>query len=69
VGSQVRPGVRQPDPEWGYATSNYFAPDHDLNLTPADAYFGRGQAIPLERERIKRQTIQQRRLLHHFQAA
>jgi putative transposase len=26
------------------------------NLTPADAYFGRGQAILLERERIKRQT-------------
>jgi transposase InsO family protein len=39
------------------------------NLTPADVYFGRGQAILLERERIKRQTIQQRRLLHHSQAA
>jgi transposase InsO family protein len=39
------------------------------NLTPADVYFGRSQAILLERERIKRQTIQQRRLLHHSQAA
>ena len=39
------------------------------NLTPADVYFGRGQTILLERERVKRQTIQQRRLLHHKQAA
>ena len=28
------------------------------NLTPADVYFGRGQTILLERERIKRKTIQ-----------
>jgi transposase InsO family protein len=39
------------------------------NLTPADVYFGRGQAILTERERIKRQTIQKRRLQHHLQAA
>jgi putative transposase len=39
------------------------------NLTPADIYFGRGQTILLERERIKRQTIQQRRLMHRQQAA
>ena len=39
------------------------------NLTPADVYFGRGPAILQERERIKRQTIQQRRLLHQRQAA
>ena len=39
------------------------------NLTPADVYFGRGQTILLERERIKRQTIQQRRLMHRQQAA
>jgi transposase InsO family protein len=38
------------------------------NLTPADVYFGRGATILRERERIKRQTIQQRRLLHHSQA-
>src|SRR6187399_1315896 len=39
------------------------------NLTPADVYFGRGQTILLERERIKRQTIQIRRLHHRGQAA
>ena len=39
------------------------------NLTTADVYFGRGQTILLERERIKRKTIQNRRLLHHKQAA
>ena len=39
------------------------------NLTPADVYFGRGATILLDRQRIKRQTIQQRRLLHHSQAA
>jgi putative transposase len=39
------------------------------NLTPADAYFGRGEAILKEREWIKRQTIQTRRLQHQMQAA
>jgi putative transposase len=39
------------------------------NLTPADVYFGRGQTILLKRERIKRQTIANRRLQHHAQAA
>ena len=39
------------------------------NLTPADVYFGRGHTILLERERIKRKTIQTRRLLHRKQAA
>ena len=39
------------------------------NLTPADVYFGRGEAILLERERIKRQTLASRRLLHHAQVA
>jgi len=39
------------------------------NLTPADVYFGRGQTILLHRERIKRQTTTQRRLLHQQQAA
>jgi hypothetical protein len=40
-----------------------------VHLTPADVYFGRGQTILLERERIKRRTIQQRRLMHHQNAA
>ena len=39
------------------------------NLTPADVYFGRGQTILLERERIKKQTIEKRRLLHAQAAA
>ena len=39
------------------------------NLTPADVYFGRGHTILLERERIKRQTIQRRRLMHQQKAA
>jgi len=32
------------------------------NLTPADVYFGRGQTILLQRQRIKRKTIEHRRL-------
>ncbi|WOF72439.1 IS3 family transposase [Parvibaculaceae bacterium PLY_AMNH_Bact1] len=39
------------------------------NLTPADVYFGRGQTILLERERIKQNTIRQRRLQYRNQAA
>jgi putative transposase len=39
------------------------------NLTPADVYFGRTETILLERERIKRDTIQNRRLQHQKNAA
>jgi putative transposase len=39
------------------------------NLTPADVYFGRGQTILLQRERIKRDTFKSRRLLHRKNAA
>jgi RNA-directed DNA polymerase len=39
------------------------------NLIPADAYLGRRQTVLLERERIKRKTIANRRLLHRTQAA
>ena len=39
------------------------------NLSPADVYFGRGQAILEERERIKERTIQNRRLQHQLKAA
>jgi transposase InsO family protein len=38
------------------------------NLTPADVYFGRGKTILAARERIKRQTIAERRLQHQLQA-
>jgi len=39
------------------------------NLTPADVYFGHGQTILLEREKIKRKTIEHRRLQHRKSAA
>jgi putative transposase len=39
------------------------------NLTPADVYFGRAETILVERERIKRATIANRRLQHQLQAA
>jgi transposase-like protein len=39
------------------------------NLTPANVYFGRGQTILMKRERIKRDTIQNRRLQHQRKAA
>ena len=39
------------------------------NLTPADVYFGRAATILLERERIKRQTLANRRLQHQLHAA
>ena len=38
------------------------------NLTPADVYSGRGPTILAERERIKQQTIAERRLQHQLQA-
>ena len=39
------------------------------NVTPADAYFGRDKAILAERARIKRITIEHRRLQHRKIAA
>ena len=39
------------------------------NVTPADVYFGRDKDILREREKIKKQTIQYRRLQHQRQAA
>ena len=39
------------------------------NLTRADVYFGRGQTILHQRERIKRKTIETRRSLHRKSAA
>ena len=40
-----------------------------FSLQLTHVYFGRGPAILKERERIKRQTILDRRLRHHAQAA
>ena len=39
------------------------------NVTPADVYFGRDKDILRERETIKKQTIEYRRLQHQKQAA
>jgi hypothetical protein len=39
------------------------------NVTPADADYGRHTAIIKRREKIKKQTIQNRRLNHQRQAA
>lgn len=39
------------------------------NLIPADVNLGRGQSILREKENIKRQTFEQRRLQHQQQAA
>ena len=39
------------------------------NVTPADVYFGRDKAIIRERAKIKKLTIQKRRLQHQKQAA
>ena len=39
------------------------------NVTPADVFFGRDQAILRERKKIKKLTIQNRRLQHQKQAA
>ena len=39
------------------------------NLTPADVYSGRGQAILTRREKIKRKTVNERRRRHHNAAA
>ena len=49
---------------------NHARPHESLrNLTPADVYFGRGEAILAERARIKRNTLATRRLHHHARAA
>ncbi|KKL84450.1 hypothetical protein LCGC14_1964630 [marine sediment metagenome] len=39
------------------------------NVTPADVYFGRDKAILQQRERIKRKTLETRRLHHRQRAA
>jgi len=45
--------------------------DHESlnNVTPADVYFGRDKAILQQRERIKRKTLEARRLHHRKRAA
>ena len=61
LGSEIEAFVEQYNPRRSHESLN--------NLTPADVYFGRGRTILLERERIKRKTIQHRRLMHQQNAA
>jgi hypothetical protein len=52
------------------AADRFHTPNESLdNVTPADAYFGRAETIIKQRERIKRQTTQHRRLQHRKLAA
>jgi putative transposase len=39
------------------------------NVIPADVYFGRDKAILKQRQRIKRKTLETRRLHHRQRAA
>jgi putative transposase len=48
---------------------NYYLPREHGYLTLADVYFGRGQTILIERERTKRQTFANRRVMGRQQAA
>ncbi len=64
------PGALEADIEASVEHYNHRRYHESLNnLTAADVYFGRGQTILLERERIKRKTIQHRRWMHHQNAA
>ena len=48
---------------------DYYNNERLNNVTPADVYFGRDKAIIRQREKIKKLTIQNRRLQHQKQAA
>jgi putative transposase len=54
-----------------FATHYNYARAHEglNNLTPADVYYRRGDAIMEQRKRIKRMTIANRHLQHQLQAA
>src|SRR4051794_16902638 len=63
-GAPYHPMTQGKIERWHQTLKNY----HESidNLTPADVYFGRGPTILAERERIKRQTIAERRLQHQL---
>ena len=56
---------------WGLRRGTHNERYHESlnNVTPADVYFGRDKAIIRQREKIKKLTIQNRRLQHQKQAA
>ena len=62
------------DAEWivvhaGFHFTNYRYHESLNNVTPADTYFGRDAVIIQRREKIKKLTIQKRRLNHQRKAA
>ena len=58
VNASYLPGDPEAQIEAFMADYNYRRYHESIgNLTPADVYFGRGQTIQLQRERIKRKTI------------
>ena len=69
---EARPPATRRRPPGAAFVADYSHARYDeslANLTPADVYFGRAETILLERERIKRQTIANRRLQHQLHAA
>ena len=71
VGVSLRPRSSLPDELKAFVDHYNHHRHHESlnNVTPADVYFGRDKAILREREKIKKRTIQQRRLQHQKQAA
>ena len=62
------------DAEWivvhaGFHYNNHRYHESLNNVTPADTYFGRDAVIIQRREKIKKLTIQKRRLNHQRKAA
>jgi putative transposase len=58
---------RRSRPLWRTAILRYH--ESLSNLTPADICLGRGETNLMRREKIKRRTLQTRRLQHQMQAA
>ncbi len=61
-----RPGVAEKFEEY---LVERLTPHGSVGIFAADVCFGRGHIILLEREKIKRQTIEHRRLQHRKNAA
>ncbi len=68
---KVRHPLQSPQISAGRQALRCSAERHESlnNVTPADVYFGRSQTILLQRERIKRKTLEQRRLQYRKAAA
>jgi hypothetical protein len=71
VGVSLRPRSGQPDKFEAFVDHYNHHRHHESlnNVTPADVYFGCDKAILQQRERIKRRTLEARRLHHSMRAA